>query len=190
MKTDTHASATNMVAHYCDIAANRDKVYIACIREVDGTWEVIGKWGSRGARLNEQRKSVWPGPALARQAAESLFKSKIRRGYVDITSPTYNGPVTIESVRKYLEKDTDVEGNGPALAANGKPAKKPGRKKKIVIEEFVVRCDDNTGMKELFDQGETYIAKTNEEEEEMIDVRDIYGAWQTCRKTRFERVEE
>jgi len=181
MKTSSDTvAANNLIAHYYDPTVNHDKVYIACIRKnKDGEWEAVGKWGRRGGRLNEQIKSTHADPTSAREVAGKLFRAKVAKGYVGIFSGSYNGPVTVESVKRYLEDDTWIEKEKPA-------AKK---KKQKPVEEFVVRCDDNTGMKDKFDQGETYIAKTSSEED-MVEVLDAMGKWQTCRESRFERVEE
>ena len=183
MKTDTDVK-NNMIAHYCDPAENSDKIYITCVRKnKNGEWEFVGKWGKRGSKLKEMIYETCSNPEDARAAALKKFRKEISKGYVDIFSGSYNGPVTIDSVKNYLEDDTEE----PPLVANKKPEKRLKSKKSE--EDFVVQCNDNTGIKDLFDQGANYIAKDSEEDD-MIQVLDVYGTWQTCRANRFVPVKE
>lgn len=185
----------NLIAHYSE--GGSDKVYLACVRaESGGRFSVIGKWGRRGKAFSQQTKGTYSSLVAANMAAKEVFGEKLRKGYVDIKSPSYSGPVTVTSVREYLEPEAD----SPAPKANPNPviqveldpvkllmqAQKAGK-------TLVAKCTDNTGMGDSFDVGVEYVINieiTNEGK--VFCAFDNYGKKIPCYPTRFGavRVEE
>lgn len=177
----TETIKSNLVAHYSDPSGNKDKVYIAQTRFNDetGMWDVIGVWGKRGRYMNNKTHASCKTKADALAQMLKLFRTKLAKGYVDIESPHYSGPVTLESVRRELVSDDQP--NTRSLPKKTNVAE--------TQEEFVVRCVNNKYIQEMFDKGMTYIAK-NHSDKDILCVMDVYGKWQECLASRFERTVE
>lgn len=149
----------NLVGHCKDTKENHDKLYIACIRVTTKAFEVIGKWGRVGHTLSEQPKGMFPTLHEAWAIQNSLFASKVVKGYVDIESVGYKGSLTLDhfAVKPYLEPD---------IVQNVKqmqPADDPKTTQKNEFESvskwpIEVLCVDNSGFEEKFDLEVTYIA--------------------------------
>jgi len=187
----------NRVAHY--YGGRSDKVYIASVREVSpGEFIVVGKYGRRGSWMKEHIKpGEYSDVNVAVAEAEALFRSKTEKGYVDIDSPNYDGPVTYHDVREHLEPELgDCKVMKKKVAKKG--AKKVGVyghpgigktstvKKKPVEENFVVKCTNNDGMEDCFDLNVTYIARRHKVDSEMFLVTDKLGQERECFNDRFE----
>lgn len=188
MAATMRTSKNNFVAHYDDPAINKDAIYIACVRKAGSLYEVVGKWGRRGGHVSQQVKETLASETSALMAAQSLFSTKTRKGYVDITSPGYKGPVSFENVKQHLEPDLD--GNGMERLGEDLRRGSARPKKKDSETEFEVVCLDNTGLK-WFDEGEQYIAKHDPADDSMLMVFDLLpeGKWHRCLATRFEEVQ-
>jgi predicted DNA-binding WGR domain protein len=64
-----------------------DKVYIAQIVSINGTYEVRGQWGRRGKTLQSQTKGVYHSHWSAMIAYKDLVASKTGKGY-EVTGHT------------------------------------------------------------------------------------------------------
>jgi predicted DNA-binding WGR domain protein len=183
MATST-TSKTNLVAHFQDDQINSDKVYIACVRKGrSGDYEVVGKWGKRNGHLNEQVKKCCGTVDTALAEAATLFRTKTRKGYIDIADPDYDGPVTFESVKQWLEPEL---GSNARVTPLGDDLRRTPKRPKKDDREFEVVCVDVTGIKRLFDEGERYMAKHDPDDDSMLLVFDPYGKWQRCLAARFQ----
>lgn len=99
-----HSLQYNQIAHNTN--GSSDKVYIACMRKLPNNhWVVLGKWGRRLKNMNVTAKGEYDTEAEAIMAMGHLFQSRLNEGYVDINSPGYNGAVTAQSVKRFLEPD-------------------------------------------------------------------------------------
>jgi len=184
-------TGNNIILH-CQEGSS-DKIYIWAIRKVGNIWEVVGKWGRRGKNVSEQRKGSYHRKDTAESEAHSLAMAKEKKGYVDIDSPGYDGPLTRTSpeVAKYLELDDDA----PTLPEKPKPVKKSkpkvseGMPKLKSGEVCVAPCLDNTGTEGFFDVGVDYIVTSTEKGAEggsqMILVIDSNGLSKGCYRNRF-----
>jgi predicted DNA-binding WGR domain protein len=184
MATTTEVS-NNLIAHFHDENINSDKVYIACVkRNSSGSWDVIGRWGRRGGGMQEDIKTTCSTRETALEKAQKLFYSKTKKGYINIESPSYQGPVTRDSVRPHLVPEQIDNEAGAKMAVE--------KKKRLdrLASEFEVVCLNPTGIEKQFDKGERYMAKTDEKDESMLQVFDIYGKWQRVLAARFEAVTE
>jgi len=178
----------NLIAH-CQRGTS-DKVYMACIREnPDGTYSVIGKWGRRGNTLQQSIKLSGATLADAESKAQVLFHDKLKGGYVDIMSSSYNGPVTVLTVQSDLEQDPAGIGTAQNPAPAPKKPKKQPPKKPAIPKEGVVVCLNNSGMVDKFDEGIEYVYEAHEDEQ-MLWVYDKLGDKQECFTDRFEIVDE
>jgi len=144
----------NLVAH-CSKGSS-DKVYMACVRHNPsaGNFTVIGKWGRRGrSNLQQQIKLTTANESAAVAEQRRLFEAKLKTGYVDIESPAYGGPLSMNSP----EVKQNLEGGGAAAPMMPKSKPKPKPKPKPVTpdtpQEVIVECVDNAGMEDKFDQG-------------------------------------
>ena len=173
----------NYVAHFYE--GKHDKIYAACIRKnTDGTYSVVGKWGRRGRNVAEMTKGKYATLYEACSAAENLFNEKLNKGYEDITSANYIGPLTFDSsdVAQYLEA-TPLTVLTPTPEPMSKPDVDPD-------EEFVVKCLTNVGYKKQFDVGVEYVARYNPEDERFYIVYDKCGQERVVFADRFDRCED
>jgi hypothetical protein len=168
----------NLVAH-CEKGTS-DKIYLACIRILDdGTFKVIGKWGRRGrSYLQEAVKLTTPNESSAIVEQRRLFSSKLKGGYVNIESPGYKGPVTMNSpeVQYHLERGgKSVSSLPPVPLRSGISA--PG-------DEVIVECVSNLGMEDKFDAGIEYVGYRHTDST-LLWVYDKRGEKQECFAERF-----
>lgn len=177
----------NLVAH-CQMGSS-DKLYMACIRVEGGTGQftVIGKWGRRGtANLQQQVKLQTGNEAAARAEQRRLFEAKLKKGYIDITSPAYSGPLTMHSPD--VVRNLEGPGNTPVAP---KPKKKvPSVAKPAPVApqtEIIVECIDNAGLEEWFDMGIEYVGEVHSDPA-LVWVYDKVGEKQECFKERFKKV--
>lgn len=184
----------NLIAHYEN--GNSDKVYMACIKETTEGYEVIGKWGRRGRALTEQSKGTYSSLSGATQAASELFHTKTKKGYVDIDSSNYSGPVTRASMEAYTEEESTaqaelnkIKNKAMAESETKKEAKPELSPSYQPGEEFVAKCLDNTGMEDYFETGITYMAEYTKVED-IYKVYDKFGESRECFSDRFEVTEE
>jgi predicted DNA-binding WGR domain protein len=179
-------SKRNLVAH-CQKGSS-DKLYMFCLREAsDGTFTVIGKWGRRGrSNLQQQVKMTGQPESTAVAEQRRLFAAKLKKGYVDIESPDYVGPLTFSSreIADNLEKEPGSKRPRkrptPPTPAPTAPAD-AGR-------EFIVECQDNAGMEDKFDAGIEYVAESHDDPN-LVWVYDKLGERQECFSERFKEVD-
>lgn len=185
-------NGNNIVLH-CQEGSS-DKIYIWGIRKVGNIWEVIGKWGRRGKNVAEQKKGTYHQWSTAMRVAEEEAGKKKKRGYIDIRSSEYDGPLTKSSpeVAKYLEPETDIEDfTGPEEPEEPKkPVKKSRGIPKLKKDEMcVAQCIDNTGMEKFFDVGVDYIVEGavggTDANPQMVKVIDSNGDSKECYRDRF-----
>ncbi len=173
----------NLIGHFCSTASNSDKVYMSCVRcNEDGSFTVIGKYGRRGRRLQQQVKMTTEFEALAHEEQFELFQSKLRKGYVDIDSDDYSGPVTRQTpcVLDNLE-DEGAELDSSKFDPDPGPA--------AWTDEGELVCADALGMEDSFDEGITYVVEPHDEPY-MIWVYDRYAKKVECMRERFVTQEE
>ena len=182
----------NIVLH-CQEGSS-DKIYIACVREsrlVSGAmaYQAVGKWGRRGRNMTEQVKETYSEYRQAWAVAQSMAMTKEKKGYVDIESPGYDGPLTMSSpeVAKFREKGMSG-GPLPMDSVSPEPKKqKKSKKDKIPAlkpdEVMVAECKDNTGVEEDFDVGVDYIVDAVKGD--MLDVIALNGEKKECYRERF-----
>ncbi len=187
----------NRAAHYFN--SGSDKIYIVSIRRTyNSDYAVIAKWGRRGRTFQEQQKNIFSSFGGAEQWAENLFNTKLAKGYVDIDSSKYTGPVTWKSIENYCEKDINAIPNDPKFDTlnNVKITEENEEKAEKIVkefgfecppigEQFVVKCINNKGMEDNFINGVTYMAEAVEEAD-MLKVYDKFGKERICFKDRFE----
>jgi predicted DNA-binding WGR domain protein len=169
----------NLVGHFQSTASNSDKIYMACVRHnTDGTWTVIGKYGRRDRRFQQQVKLTTDSESKAMQEQRALFQAKEKKGYRDIDDPSYVGPVDrgTKCVRDNLEDET------VQVVPKKVPKVKPVPSPEPEPDELV--CKDNAGMEDLFDTGITYVVEPHKEEG-LIWVYDRYGEKTACMRDRF-----
>jgi predicted DNA-binding WGR domain protein len=84
----------NLVAHYRE--GSSDKVYIVSVaKSSTGGYKVVAKWGRIWKSVQSQVKYSTPNLTIAQSEARSVFATKTKKGYVDIESSHYNGPLTM-----------------------------------------------------------------------------------------------
>ena len=181
----------SMIAH--DQTGTSDKLYVVSARSsAFGGYDVVGKWGRRGNTLSEQKKGTCSNLERAQDKMRELFGKKIKKGYVNIESVAYHGPVTLASVKEYLEGEEipDVP-DSIARAANKTETLSISNieitdpKPVVNVREVEVQCVDNLGMENRFDLGECYLGFDNGSDTE-IDVLDNNGVQATFFRERFE----
>ena len=182
----------NIVLHNQE--GNSDKIYIVCVRDKGSSaWEVVGKWGRRGKNVSEQSKGIFSTIGVARSEAITVAREKRAKGYVDIDSSEYDGPLKKSSpeVAKYLEGDV----TRPETLPEPKKSKKP----KMELEDgipvmrgdqvCVAKCLNNEGMQEQFDIGVDYIITKTFGDEGigmMVAAIDSNGVERDCYRIRFD----
>jgi len=180
----------NLIAHYK--GGGSDKVYLACVRKDSIGWAVIGKYGRRGRNLQSQMKASGLDEFKARSEQQKLFRSKLKKGtYKDVEAdPTYSGPVTrtCDAVAPFLEPENpDVTQVIPATPPVTPPVPPTPPPSPPEPEDIVVKCVDDLGIEDRFDQGIDYIAEDHSDTD-MIWVYDRFGEKGEFFKTRFKRV--
>jgi len=172
----------NLVAHNQE--GSSDKLYMFCIRrDRSGGYTVLGKWGRRGKKnLQQQTKLTTNNEAAAVAEQRRLFKSKLKRGYVDIESPDYTGPLSMASP----EVKANLEGSDVVVAPKPKPPK--SKPKTNDSGEVIVECVDNSGMEDKFDAGIEYVGEIHDDDS-LVWVYDKLGHRQECFAERFKVLE-
>lgn len=184
----------NLVGHCRDTKENHDKLYIACIRVATRAmcFEVIGKWGRVGHILSAQPKGMFLTLHEARAAQNSLFASKMAKGYVDIESVGYKGPLTMNhpAVKPYLEPDIARGEKQPVNDPNANRAAPTPRDEFKSASKWPIEvlCVDNSGFEEKFDIDITYIATKYDSQQHMLTVHDKFGKAEQFRSERFKKV--
>jgi predicted DNA-binding WGR domain protein len=180
----------NLIAHYQD--ASSDKVYIASVRRnKGGNWEVVGAWGRRGKNMSQQIKLTTKSRARAHMEQNKLFNAKTKKGYRDVRSAMYNGPLRTDAawMSPYLapEGDPDEEVREPPQEPQVPTSTDPIAKVKDG-EMFEVVCQNNTGYEAFFDRGIEYMAEKHRDDQ-MLWVYDKFAEKQEMFRERFEIVE-
>jgi len=188
-------NGNNVILHCQD--GNSDKIYIFAVKKFSGgQWEVLGKWGRRGKNVSQQNKGKYPSKQSALNFAQSLANQKEKKGYVNIDTGMYNGPLTRTSpeVAKFLEpEDNEIEAEDIMNAPEPevvKPKNDAGEIPKLKKGEvYVAKCVDNTGIEEHFDVGIDYIvlelSKGMDDEEQMVLTMTANGEQKSCYRKRF-----
>lgn len=179
----------NLVAH-CQ-KGSADKIYMACIRvdNTTGKFTVIGKWGRRGtANLQQQVKLQTSNENAAVAEQRRLFEAKLKKGYVDIESPAYRGPLHGQSpdIRANLEGGTPIQ-QPRKTPVRKTPTPKPAAPVDDEPIELIVECLDNAGIEHQFDKGIEYVAELHTEPG-LVWVYDKLGEKQECFTERFKKV--
>jgi len=187
----------NIVLHCYDEDANADKIYIACVRDSADSqgrtiYQAVGKWGRRGKNMSEQIKSSDLNYRTAAMIASSMASKKMKKGYVDIESSSYDGPLTMSSphVTKFLESESGtalVGWDGEDVAKSEKSKKQDKLPKTQKGEVCVAECLDNTGIEHDFDVGVNYIVMSLDGD--MIKVIALDGEEKDCYRKRFGALE-
>lgn len=201
----------NRVAHYMGTnAANKsgksDKVYIACVRAVmdehgQTLYVVIGKWGARGTPLQQQEKGAYATLESARREAQKLISSKLRKGYKDIESASYTGPLSVgdPEIQEWLEPEREgvtvtalpmpdfpdgwADPNPePEPSVGPKPESDPDFED---ADDVVVVCKSNLGLEESFEEGVEYLLLADGGGD-LITVLDRLGREVEVYRDRFE----
>jgi len=166
----------NMIAHYDHDTS--DNIYLACVRRnADGNWSVIGKYGRRGRKLKSQTKLSGVDEMTARSEQAKLFKSKLKKGYLDVESTAYSGPVnrTSKSVRPYLEPEGTGSSDGDSSTKTPQPPPPPSAPPaEEPSTDLIVVCKDNAGIEDRFDVGIEYVAE-KADDDDMLKVYDKFG---------------
>jgi predicted DNA-binding WGR domain protein len=178
----------NRVGH-CQ-SGNSDKVYIVTVSDNDGDYIVNAIWGRRGKLSNNQIKGAFNTIREARMEMERVFETKVKKGYQNIESSDYSGPVTLASVAEHLapEHDELEPSDAPDLdSLEPSPAPKPKVDAIFDEEDLEAICMDNIGVEENFLVGVAYLAEEHDDSE-MIYVFDRFGEKKECYKERFKIV--
>lgn len=185
----------NLIAHYQK--GNSDKVYMACVRREGSKWVVIGKWGRRSETLSSQVKLTADHEAEAVAAQQSLFYSKLNKGYVDIDSASYDGGVSRRDtdICVQLEKEDapDVFKVWTLKSRKQKDEQKQKQedeqKQKVEQkdDDLVALCVDMTGLEDRFDQGIEYVFERHADKA-MLWVYDKFGEKREVFRERFKLV--
>jgi hypothetical protein len=162
----------NLIGHCQD--GDSDKIYMLCIKqEFDGKFSIIGKHNRSGCHLISEIKQKDVSDEFAAFAmADKMFRAKIKKGYQDIESPVYTGPVKKEELKRFLEPESGM--SGPSIDEKG---------------NFEVLCLSNFGMEDRFDKGITYLARACLKDKKMFEVENKLGKWEQCFKNRFKAVD-
>ena len=122
--------------------------------------------------------------SIAYQEQRKLFSAKANKGYADIDSPSYSGPVDRSTqcvlINLEDEKATPVK-QTPKPVVKKVPPPEPDP------DELV--CTDNAGMEEEFDVGITYVVEPHKDSS-MIWAYDRYGEKKACLRERFKTEKE
>ena len=189
----------NLIGHYQSVGS--DKVYIVSVKyQPSGDYAVIAKWGRRGGTMQSQLKGVYPTLGGAERAMYELFQEKMNKGYENIEKVSYKGPVTLNSVARHLE----AESNGPVVNPFGGDddddkqrvnknvdgvvsSLLKGRSGKIPLEVLRVRCVNNGGIEDRFELDGEYEAVASKHPG-MLLVTNLLGEKEDCFDERFSRI--
>lgn len=176
----------NLVAHYK--GGTSDKVYMVSIREnEDGSFSVLGKRGRTGKTMQFQLKGSFRTKSEAVGLQISIFREKLAKGYQDISSSSYHGPVTFNTpqITSNLEPESELESVKDDVKEEIAKAKK--QENPVVgfeRNEFTVVCVDNTGIESRFDVGIEYMAEKHIDRK-MVNVFDKFGTRDEFFRERF-----
>lgn len=175
--------SANLVGHCAE--GTSDKVYIAQVIREGPRWAVVGFGGRRNGMMSRYPKGTYGNLAVAISARDKLFASKVRsKNYVDVESPTYSGPVTLDSVRAHLAPDIEekAESSIPSYI------KKQAETAKVVRQHrrgAIVICKNSTGLSGINQEVE-YVIWNPPDGEGMMAVLDNYGQPVEVSKDRFQ----
>lgn len=131
----------NLVCH-CTKGTS-DKVYIASIRDnPDMTFTVVGKWGRNGKlnlmQMEQCRVDNWYSAAREQQ---SLFNSKLAKGYININDSQYKGNLTYSTpcIKNNLE-----ESLGFSITLSTDNYSKDQSKRKTVQPINIIKDNEDT----------------------------------------------
>lgn len=191
----------NLIAH-CNTGGS-DKVYMVCIRrDNQGNFIVLGKWGRRGKTLSSGIKLQTQSETAAVLQQKNIFANELKKGYVDIDSPNYSGPVSRQSdgVKNALEPEENFAitpcptcGQDMTDTVNGVPScrrcalermKKNAPEIPVQTVEDTVYCVNNLGIEDRFDEGIEYVCEAHKDKL-MVYVYDKMGRRDEYFKERF-----
>lgn len=181
----------NLIAHYQ--VGSSDKVYLACVRQVETSWEVIGKYGRRGRNLRIQVKASGLDEMIARREQKKLFRSKLKRGYKDVEEDLdYDGPVTrtvvaafLEPEERNLEIDDKLVEKLEGWTEDDTFSKESESNSKLEVE---VECVNSAGIEDRFDVGISYVAERRHSDPGMVYVYDKFGNGDKFFSDRFREI--
>lgn len=195
-------TALNKVGHYQD--GTSDKVYIASIvpttdRTGAKVYRVIGKY----SRIYKNMTTVDKGQFISLNNAvaerDKLFATKVKKGYVNIESPTYNGLLTedtqwlLDNVEPDPLFNRDVFNDDDLYVSKNEEQNEeeiPPELEEPPFDDFEVICLNASGMEEFFQFDVTYIAEYHDNDKELLYVYDRFGEKQECLAERFAKVDE
>jgi predicted DNA-binding WGR domain protein len=175
-----------------------DKLYVSYVKSDsnnrgDKEYVVMTKWGRRTASsLIMKPHSVYRTKEDAIRAMHKLAAEKTAKGYVEVGSAAYQGPVTrkeIEAREMADAMDAPVRPLSDDLRRTVRfPEKQqPFVPQKSKIQELLVICLNNIGVEEHFDMGVEYLALGNSNPN-FLTVEDKFGKTGDYDKARFEIV--
>lgn len=185
----------NLVAHYQ--GGGSDKVYIASVRrESDGTWTVVCKYGRRGKTMQITEKTRGASESKARIVQRNVFNEKLQKGYIDIESAGYSGPVSLTDPT--VMDNLETEGPSPESKLGTTKAMEEREKSKKgkpltqafseeEMKDMAALCVDTAGMEDSFDKGIEYVFEQHKDSS-MLYVYDKFGKKRECFKERFRLV--
>lgn len=164
-----------------------DKVYVANIKVDSDSREfvVVCKWGRRGKNLSSQEKASYKSLRAAQGARNEIVREKVKKGYVDVASLSYDGPVHAlqEQFKGHLEGDIRVRDDHSVIVTpweddceavklqedirNGNIKQKP--------QPEAVLCVDNLGLENHFDLDIEYELVGGTPEATWLSVIDRFG---------------
>lgn len=167
-----------------------DKVYIVVVRpHVEGfftNYEVVAYWGRRGSEnLQNQVKGSFANMTSAFEKMSQLAEEKIAKGYVNIKEALYNGPVKVDDYSELINVTKVTVGEDEGLEKIGEIEEEPIEEPTVEpVYEKEVKCIDNVGLENFFENGIKYKAELHEDDE-FIYVHDSDGRMHECLKVRF-----
>jgi hypothetical protein len=188
-----------------------DKIYIASIVPENDVFRVVGFGGRVGKQLRKYDKGVYSSIDRAVRYRDELFVSKLKKGYQDIENQNltlscrrYYGDLSKESLEQNygyhipppFESVTINELTLPAqgfkdwdLASQSYVFDESGESDEAKLEtskDWEVKCLNNIGMEDSFNEDVTYIAERHQDDD-MIFVWDKNGEKKECFKERFSK---
>lgn len=175
---------------------NSDKVYIACIvpsTDANGlpVYNVVGKASRIYKRMKIYHKGSFSSLMDAAQARDEIFFSKVKKGYVDIETSSYNGQLDHDD--KWLLENVEPDPLFNSAFDQNEDEVTPELEEESQIpshngfddeDDFEVLCINAVGMEDSFDFEITYIAEKHAEDD-MIYVWDRNGEKKECFLERF-----
>jgi hypothetical protein len=183
----------NKVCHFH--AGVHDKVYILSLKYTErhmggGFWSVNASWGRRGGVLQSAVKSTSHTYEHAWHDLFEIFKQKLEKGYLDIESVDYHGPLSIDKLKAHLSsEDFELEDLESASSHIGLPDDyepmdyEEPEKPAIGVRKVV--CINNLGLEDKFDEGVEYEFLVILKEADMLLVTGKDGKATECFKERF-----